>query len=493
MEYSGVDDDTATVGLRRGRRARLRRTGVVLVALAMLSAGAPVAGADFPVPDPPGPAPGDAPQRYRDQVFESVNATLDIEYGQSESHTGEIEPRFADVYTPAGDTVERRPLMIWMHGGGFSSGNRGSMASFAADSARRGWVGATISYRIRPGFDVYAPSNWREALAAIRDAGRDAQMAVRYFRTNAEAYGIDPDIIVVGGYSAGAVASLWANFREGAADPEPYPGVSSAVTASVPLAGAIYFGTPGEGTAPFLMFHGDRDAVVPYDMAVSTCQKQLDAGNVCEFHTYDTTHLLSPWYSEIRDLSAAHLYALATCGLDQLDVAADDPWCVEVEWLLTNEVARGWPDGTFRPDQLVTRQAAIAFLWHHAGQPDTAAPQSFPDVPDHHPFVTAIAWGADQGLVNGWPDGTLRPADPLTRQAMLALLWRRAGSPESSFAHDFTDVSPHHPFREAIAWAAEHGVVDGPTTGELAPRDPISRSEAAELVFRARTLLPAVS
>src|SRR5687767_12372542 len=52
------------------------------------------------------------------------------------------------------------------------------------------------------------------------------------------------------------------------------------------------------------------------------------------------------------------------------------------------------------------------------------AAHSFSDVPDTHPFHDEIAWLTQKGITTGFEDGTYRPGDPVTRQAMAAFLQR---------------------------------------------------------------------
>src|SRR5690606_31071827 len=106
-----------------------------------------------------------------------------------------------DVYRPAGDTVGTRPAIVWLFGGWFMFGDKDQLADYARDSARRGYVGITIDYRIRPGM----PQSDLEA--AADDAYDDAAAAIAWLQANAATYGIDPDTIVSAGYSAGAVVA----------------------------------------------------------------------------------------------------------------------------------------------------------------------------------------------------------------------------------------------------------------------------------------------
>jgi hypothetical protein len=109
------------------------------------------------------------------------------------------------------------------------------------------------------------------------------------------------------------------------------------------------------------------------------------------------------------------------------DVGLTHPFLVDIVWAADDGVAEGFDDGTFRPAAPVTRQAAAAFLWRLAGEPQPAGSSGFVDVGAGHPFAVPIAWMAEAGVAEGFDDGTFRPAAPVTRQAMVAFLHRSGG------------------------------------------------------------------
>jgi acetyl esterase/lipase len=97
-----------------------------LVALAL--GASLLAGCTVPRP------PGDGSLRYRDPVFSSVNVTNDLTYGASPG-TNPVTLEL-DLYQPAGDTLAKRPALVWVHGGGFTMGDKASARSKAATPTR---------------------------------------------------------------------------------------------------------------------------------------------------------------------------------------------------------------------------------------------------------------------------------------------------------------------------------------------------------------------
>ena len=216
--------------------------------------------------------PGNAPLRYRDPVFASVSKTSDVVYGSAINAENQTVTLTLDIYEPTGDTVTARPAIVWVHGGSFTSGDKTSpeLVDEANTFASKGYFNVSINYRLEPGgcTTSAAPGVCQ---TSILEALADAQTAVRFLRTNAATYGIDPSRIAIGGSSAGAITALNVGFSS-SEDP------SAAVGAAVSLSGAALFVTIDSGDAPSLDFHGTADPLVPYPLATSTQNLALAAG-----------------------------------------------------------------------------------------------------------------------------------------------------------------------------------------------------------------------
>lgn len=113
-----------------------------------------------------------------------------------------------NVWTPA-ERAEQRPVMVWIHGGGFNNGSGTAALYDGTNLAKRGVVVVTINYRVgRPGFFDHP------ALAAERDPGEpggnygmmDIVAALEWVRANAAVFGGDPGNVTVFGESAGGAA-----------------------------------------------------------------------------------------------------------------------------------------------------------------------------------------------------------------------------------------------------------------------------------------------
>jgi len=112
------------------------------------------------------------------------------------------------------------------------------------------------------------------------------------------------------------------------------------------------------------------------------------------------------------------------------DVGSDYPFFPEITWLADQGITTGWPDGSFRPQTPVNRDAMAAFLYRYAGSPAFAPPAdpTFSDVPTGYQFFREVEWLASTGITTGWDeqDGrkTFRPQTPINRDATAAFLYR---------------------------------------------------------------------
>src|SRR3954469_1091485 len=128
-------------------------------------------------------SPVSAATRYRDQVFSEVTKNADIVYGVAPDENGQPEKLKLDLYQPKGDTISKRPVVIWVHGGGFSSGDKSDdkIVDLSERFARKGYVTASINYRllVKNGCGGSGtPSN--DCVAAAIEAVHDGQAAVRW-------------------------------------------------------------------------------------------------------------------------------------------------------------------------------------------------------------------------------------------------------------------------------------------------------------------------
>jgi hypothetical protein len=262
------------------------------------------------------PAGPGASGRYARPVFTAIEkVATGVTYAPADPAADRPDDLELDVWAPAGDTAGRRPAVVWGFGGGFTVGDRSQLAVLAEDSARRGYVGITIDYRLR-GVSGNPDSG-------IVPAYLDTVTAGEWLRANAARYRIDPDAIIAAGASAGAMNAINAivlpgeplpDFPDyfqvppGTVNPQTSPyaaAISDSGAAAGPMARPpLVVSRPGQ--APIIMFAGTADDVVNYqDWQLKTCEDHKARGNVCEFVSYqDGIHMVPFQIGDVLDRSA---------------------------------------------------------------------------------------------------------------------------------------------------------------------------------------------
>lgn len=222
--------------------------------------------------------------RYKDVIFDNVFVHTDVKYGEAPfwSFPYGATELFADIYEPIGDYIEKRPLMIWVHPGGFLIGNKGvdDMVMLCDTFAQKGYVTASLSYRLG-----YNPFDAQSSERAVYRGTQDVRAAVRFFIEFADIYEIDTTRIFIGGSSAGGFAALHTAYLD--EDERPLSTFGGTLFPDLgcldctgndyqhevkPLAIIDMWGALGDSTyrdandtIPVLIMHGTADDVVAYD------------------------------------------------------------------------------------------------------------------------------------------------------------------------------------------------------------------------------------
>lgn len=150
--------------------------------------------------------------RYGVRSVKDIPVGTDLDYRLSPVNL------FVDIYYPVGSTEAKRPMVMLAFGGGFIQGKRQDMASLCTEFAKRGFVAATIDYRI--GFDglsVFATDSAEIIRAGYRGA-QDGKSALRFLKARHLEDSIDLSRVWVGGASAGSIVALATAFFRDSTD-----------------------------------------------------------------------------------------------------------------------------------------------------------------------------------------------------------------------------------------------------------------------------------
>ena len=112
------------------------------------------------------------------------------------------------------------------------------------------------------------------------------------------------------------------------------------------------------------------------------------------------------------------------------------------------------------------------------------APLPFPDVTEGDWFYDAVRYAYETGLMDGVGDNLFAPNSQTTRAQLVTILYRLAGEPEPGGDSGFSDVAAGIWYTDAVAWAAENGIVNGVSDTEFAPGDDITREQLAAILYR---------
>lgn len=253
--------------------------------LALASAGLTACGGDgSPTPTSststpsatasPTPSPTPTPTPPASGATQVV--TSDIQYGQGATASGDID-LFLDLYAPDEACDTNRPTVVFVHGGGFTSGNKsgGNISAIAEEITARGINLVSIQYRLDPqdplpsqAFvdvvdDIVSQSGGNagdERLDAIAAAFEDTVSALNFLEANQDNLCVDTSRLAYWGSSAGAFTVLQVGYglnQFGIARPEP--------EVVVDYWGGLFRDSDLEmGEAPFFVIHGTSDATVDF-------------------------------------------------------------------------------------------------------------------------------------------------------------------------------------------------------------------------------------
>ena len=168
-----------------------------------------------------------------------------------------------------------------------------------------------------------------------------------------------------------------------------------------------------------------------------------------------------------------------------LDVAEGAWYYDAVAYCYENGIMDGTSSVSFAPGMLLNRAMAAQVLYNLAdGTASTAA--GFPDVAASAWYADAVNWAAANGYVTGYDNGSFGPEDSLTREQLAVILYRYAGSPEPTGSLDgFTDAASTSDYAvDALRWAVGEGLLTGKDGGRLDPAGTASRAELAQILAR---------
>lgn len=108
----------------------------------------------------------------------------------------------------------------------------------------------------------------------------------------------------------------------------------------------------------------------------------------------------------------------------------------------------------------------------------------FSDIPSTYGDIDAVNYVSDNKFMVGTNDVRFGPTDSLTRAMVVAVLYRKAGSPSVTLTNEFTDVLPGSYYAEAVSWATQNGIASGNGNGKFLPDAKVTRQDGMCFLYR---------
>ena len=167
------------------------------------------------------------------------------------------------------------------------------------------------------------------------------------------------------------------------------------------------------------------------------------------------------------------------------DVPTDVYYAKAVEWAVKKGITNGKANGLFGSNDPCTRGQIVTFLWRAAGSPAPKGTAKVPtDVLPGSYCYDAVAWAIENGVTNGFADGTFGVNSTCTRGQSVTFLYRAMGTAPTT-VNGFTDVAAGDFYAEAVAWAVENGVTNGTTDATFSPSNGCTRAQIVTFLYRA--------
>ena len=171
-----------------------------------------------------------------------------------------------------------------------------------------------------------------------------------------------------------------------------------------------------------------------------------------------------------------------------------------VHYCMEEGLMQGVADDQFAPDGKATRAQIVTILWRLDGSPMVEIAEGFNDVFDGDWYNNAIRWASASGIAGGYGDSIFGPNDIITREQMVAMLWRYCGYKgyDVSVGDETNILSYSDAFDiaeyaiPAMQWACGSGVIESieeNNTLYLDPQGDVVRSQIAAMIHRFCTVI----
>ncbi len=174
----------------------------------------------------------------------------------------------------------------------------------------------------------------------------------------------------------------------------------------------------------------------------------------------------------------------ATCVMEPYVDLDKNQWYHDgVHYCIQANIMTGISSTEFSPNTNITRGMIAMMLWNMEGNPKGEYRNLFTDVLPGDWYEPAVSWAAAEGIVHGFGDGTFGPNDPITREQLAVILYQYSSSSETNFDEmSFLDASQISAWaKTAVQWAVQNNVINGMGDGTVNPQGNTTRAQAATM------------
>ena len=160
-----------------------------------------------------------------------------------------------------------------------------------------------------------------------------------------------------------------------------------------------------------------------------------------------------------------------------------------IDWAFVNGITAGLSATEFGTNKTLNRAQAATFLYAAAGKPavDSTATVTFNDVVPSNWYYKPVLWASTNGMVAGYEDGTFKPNNTLTRAQILTILYAWAGKPAvDEYTNPYSDVRTSNWYYAPAVWAYNAGIERG-ENGKFAQGTNCTRATFVLYLYRHMT------
>lgn len=161
-----------------------------------------------------------------------------------------------------------------------------------------------------------------------------------------------------------------------------------------------------------------------------------------------------------------------------------------------NRLFAGTSENTFSPDTTMSRAMIVTVLYRLADEPSVGNEESYPDIEKGSWYEKAVQWGNESGIIEGFPDGTFRPHQAVSREETAKILhgyyeyFNGSADAKPISGELFADSTAVSDWAEdAVSWCIENGIIKGSKNTEentlsICPQNGSTRGEMAAMLMR---------